>query len=929
MYERMRQEREKYQIFARGGKKDYWAYTYCAGCYGHCAVMIRVVDGVPVEIRGVPDTDQGGRGGLCGKGVATLLDFHDPNRIKYPLKRTGRKGLGEDPKWVRISWEEAMETIAEKLKKVRAEDPRKVFWAFTPGHGTGMKATQSTGGFWTAFGSPNMCLGGPGCQCGAVAHHLGALHHASWDILPDYRYNNFLLRCGGNEGTGGGRIAMTSARQFADARARGQITWCLDPLGFVSSAAKAQEWIPILPGTDAAVFLAIANIIMFEIKKFDVNYIKHYTNAPYIADASTGKFIRKNGKPILYDLKDKKFKTYDDKTLTDPAIDGEFVYKEKDKEIKVKPCWEFIKAKVRQWTPERAEKESTVPAQKIREIAYKLVEEAKIGSTIMVDGVEVPYRPAGLCAYKGSQGHENGFHQHATMYLINQLLGNQDAAGGIKGEGTVRCFGHPETGKPKFYPYATTDGMLTPYVWHTRTPWPPREVNMKGPSFISLLDLLADATFSPYPYCEDWEEVWKNAGWPYTPEIFFSYGGNIVRNLCNSRVASQVFKHVSFCFMFCTTINETAEAWADIVLPECHNYESLEAWTTMGFFFSYPIGMDDWCWHLRMPVIPPTYERRDGMDIFLDLSERVGFRDVFNDWIDTYLGIREPKWEQDGAKDLGEKHITKRKFPIVAPEERILWYDIVDRTMQYHMGKNIEWFIEHGYITWKKDPRECYWRWFLPDKPRVPVYYEHHLHTRPKLEQKAKELNWKISTRQWVAEPDYFRPLMYETLPGEPEDWRESEYNLITVTYRDVLHAHATSTENPWVDEMSKNNPYSYNWVMHHDMAKKKGIKDGDWIVVENLYGDKVAGRVKLSWLIHPHCIAAVGLGNWAKGRPIARDKGIRYNELLRGNARNFDSITGSFEDSARVKVYRVEGEELKKVLEELGMEKAKEAIFS
>ena len=925
MYQKMQEERERYKMFDRGGSRDYWAYTICAGCYGHCSVRIRVQDGVLTYIETVPNSDLGGHGGICGKGAATILDFYDPNRVNYPLKRTGKKGIGEDPKFVRISWEEALDEIAQNMKEARDTNPLKVVWAFTPGHGTGLKATQSQGGFMTCFGSPNMALGGPGCQCGAVAHHLGALVHASWDILPDYRYNNFLLRCGGNEGMGGGRIAMTSARQFADARARGQTTWCMDPLGYVASAAKSKDWIPVLPGTDSAVFLAIVNIIIHEIGKFDDYFIRHKTNAPYLIDAQTGLFVRDEGDyNLLYDESDQKIKTYNDETLTHPALEGEFTYNGKT----VKPCFVEIEEHVKEYTPEWAEQESTVPAKKIRQIAQKLIDEAQIGSTINIDGVEVPYRPAGLCAYKGSQGHQNGFHQHATMYLINSLLGNQDVAGGIVGEGTVRSLGHPETGRPQFAPYGTTDGMVTPAVWHTRTPWPPRDVNMDGPRFVSFLDLLADATFSPYPYCEDWDRIWTNAGRPYEPEIFYGYGGNILRNLGNRQIAANFMDKMRFTWYITTTINDTVEAYADIVLPECHNYESLELWSSLGFFFSYPIGMDDWTWHVRMPAVPPQYERRDGMDIQLDLAERIGFRDLYNEWIDTYFAVRESTWEQEDASDIGERHHSKRdKWPIVAPDEDISWKEICNRGLQHHMNRDLDWFMENGFRAWKKRPEECYWRYQVTC--RVPVYYEHHLHTYPNLKQKCEELDWNLDLRHWSALPSYYRPLMYERAPGEPEDWRDSEYNLITVTHRDSLHAHATTSQNPWIDEMSKTNPYSYNWMMHHDYAQKKGIEDGDWIVVENHAGDQVPGRVKLTWLIHYNCIGAVGLGTWSKYRPVGRDKGIRYNELLRGNSRNFCSLTGSFEDSARVRAYKVEGEKLRSVLEKEGYEKLKEELFA
>jgi anaerobic selenocysteine-containing dehydrogenase len=84
-------------------------------------------------VEGIPESDKGARGGLCAKGVAGILDCYDQNRILYPVKRTNpQKGLYEDPKWERISWEEALGTISEKLVQARKKDPRSVVWTFTP-----------------------------------------------------------------------------------------------------------------------------------------------------------------------------------------------------------------------------------------------------------------------------------------------------------------------------------------------------------------------------------------------------------------------------------------------------------------------------------------------------------------------------------------------------------------------------------------------------------------------------------------------------------------------------------------------------------------------------------------------------------------------------------------------------------------------------
>lgn len=61
-----------------------WIHTKCAACYAGCAMKVKVVDGVMVKAEGVEDHDFGARGGLCGKGAATIMDFYDPNRVNYP-----------------------------------------------------------------------------------------------------------------------------------------------------------------------------------------------------------------------------------------------------------------------------------------------------------------------------------------------------------------------------------------------------------------------------------------------------------------------------------------------------------------------------------------------------------------------------------------------------------------------------------------------------------------------------------------------------------------------------------------------------------------------------------------------------------------------------------------------------------------------------
>ena len=93
-------------------KDDAWVHTSCGGCYGVCKVIAHRVNGVVIKIDGDPNSDMGPKGGHCPKAEIQIQHLYDPNRINYPVKRGNpKKGLFEDPKWERISWDEAFDTF--------------------------------------------------------------------------------------------------------------------------------------------------------------------------------------------------------------------------------------------------------------------------------------------------------------------------------------------------------------------------------------------------------------------------------------------------------------------------------------------------------------------------------------------------------------------------------------------------------------------------------------------------------------------------------------------------------------------------------------------------------------------------------------------------------------------------------------------------
>src|SRR3990172_4443665 len=232
---------------------DQWIPSACGLCYGTCSIRGRVTDGVLVKIEGNPDSTIG-RGRLCGKGVSGIMTLYDPNRLDAPLRRTNpEKGIGVDPCWKEISWEEALEEIVARLRKIHAEDPRKLFIQRTTTN-TSLRAPFAA--FAAAFGTPNSWAAGGGLHCGNGAHLIGGIMHAPWSLVPDFQHCRYAIYFGASKGHGAGHVACTNMQQAADARARGMRLVVVDPMCNFASA-KASEWVPLRPGTPAALALAL------------------------------------------------------------------------------------------------------------------------------------------------------------------------------------------------------------------------------------------------------------------------------------------------------------------------------------------------------------------------------------------------------------------------------------------------------------------------------------------------------------------------------------------------------------------------------------------------------------------------------------------------------------------------------------------------
>ena len=310
------------QAAAIVGKEDTWVSTACQGCFCQCGIRVHRIGNVVTEIEGDPECPINW-GKLCAKGKSRIMTLYDPRRVTKPMIRTNpEKGIGVDPKWKEIGWEEAIEMVAQKLKKIRAEDPRKlVISMWDHGVFTQVKAWGS------AFGTPNTHW--TGYYCGNSLHPVTYVINGTFHTAVDLDHCNYVIMVGSQHGFMAGANPNLLTQKMAQARARGLKVVSIDPVG-TNAVAKADEWVPIRPGTDGAFAMAMLNVLLNELGVYDREYLKYQTNGIYLTKAD-GTYVREQGteKPLVWDLKAGKARPYDEipvgwnfkEEVPDPALE--------------------------------------------------------------------------------------------------------------------------------------------------------------------------------------------------------------------------------------------------------------------------------------------------------------------------------------------------------------------------------------------------------------------------------------------------------------------------------------------------------------------------------------------------------------------------------------------------------------------------------
>ena len=388
---------------------------YCALCWSSCGCISVVEDGKLVAVE--PDPSHPTGKALCAKGRAAPELVHHKERLLHPLKRTRPKG-DPDPGWQPIGWDEALDTTATALTRL-AHDSGSESVAF--GIATTAGTSMQDGYPWVerlrhAFGSPNVVASLEVCD-----FHREHIHVHTFGVampMTDLAHTGCVLLWGHNTSM----TWIAHATRVADARARGAKLVVVDPRR-VGLAAKADQWLRVRPGSDGALALGIAGV-MIEEGWFDRVFIRDWTNGPLLVREDTGGFLtgadlagdadgglrvawdKAGGAPVLYDPTTGGY----EQPGADLALSGRYDVQG----ISCRPAFDLYAALCRRFPPKRVEAITWVPATQLRATARLLGNSG----------------PVSLSSWAGVEQHTNASQTSRAIALLYALTGSFDAKGG-------------------------------------------------------------------------------------------------------------------------------------------------------------------------------------------------------------------------------------------------------------------------------------------------------------------------------------------------------------------------------------------------------------------------------------------------------------------------------------------------------------------
>ena len=562
---------------------------YCALCISRCGSIAVVENGRFVALE--PDPSHPTGQALCAKGRAAPELVYHQDRLLYPLKRTRPKG-DPDPGWQRISWDEALDLTATKLRQLaERHGPESVAFSLVSGSTSAIAdSTPWIQRLMRAFGSPNLCGSMELCGWGriyATRYTYGTGMGLPGTPMPDLDNAGCILFWGYNPSLA--RLAHATATVAA--LKRGARLIVVDPRR-VGLASKADIWLRVRPGSDGALALGIANI-MIERGWYDRAFVRDWTNGPLLVRSDNGRLLRECDlspegsakkfvawdtvaqRPLVYDPTLRRY----ERDGAEPALLSEYKIQTPQGEVVCRSAFALCAELCQRYSPEAVEAICGVGRDQIESAARLLWES----------------RPVAFYAWSGVEQQSNATQIFRAMSVLYALTGSFEAKGG---------------------------NVLFPGV---------PAANVAGDELLSPEQLARSLGVQDRPLGPSrwgWvttDELYRGIleQRPYAVRGLVGFGANLLLAHADVRRGREALTALDFYVHADLFMNPTAEL-ADVVLPVASPFER------EGLKIGFDIGAEAQSLvQLRQRVVEPRGEARGDTDIVFDLACRLGLADRF------------------------------------------------------------------------------------------------------------------------------------------------------------------------------------------------------------------------------------------------------------------------------------------------------------
>jgi anaerobic selenocysteine-containing dehydrogenase len=547
-----------------------------------------------------------GRPAGSAKGRAAPELVYHPDRLLYPLKRTRPKG-DPNPGWQRISWDEALDLTAAKLRQIaEVHGPESVvFSVVSPSTSASDDSLVWFQRLKNAFGSPNLCVSMELCGWGrylAPLYTFGASVPGAY--MPDLENAGCILFWGYNPNL----ARLVHATATVEALKRGAHLIVVDPRR-TGPAKKADVWLQVRPGSDGALALGMAQV-MIERGWYDRAFIRDWTNGPLLVRADNGRLLTPGdlsgngssqqymawsevrGGPIVYDPASGSYEGDNPRVHGDqPSLFGTFTVKTQQGEVVCQPAFELTAELCRRYPPERVEAICGIDRAQVEKAARMLWEA----------------RPVAYYAWSGVEMQSNATQIARAIAQLYTLTGSFDSRGG-----NVLFPAVPTAN--------VTGGELMPVDPRVRGD----RVHGDRAQALGLVERpLGPSQWDFVTSDEIYRGILEQQ--PYGVHGLVGFGANLLLAHADGRRGREALAALDFYVHSDLFMSPTAEL-ADIVLPAASAFER-EA-LKVGFEVS-PKAQS--LVQLRQRVVAPQGEARADTEIIFDLASRLGLGSYFWD----------------------------------------------------------------------------------------------------------------------------------------------------------------------------------------------------------------------------------------------------------------------------------------------------------